>query len=119
MSEHRIKLSSILGAGFTLFIAISSFAEEKPWYPGCPASIKNSHECALYKEEKALKKYSDVVSIEKSNLIFRLTNGKTKTLTDIENEQEGIIIYNLTDVLKDIGYALVHGQYYEGDTNYL
>ncbi len=35
--------------------AVSAHADEKLWYTRCPATIKNSHECAQYIERAILK----------------------------------------------------------------
>ncbi len=106
----------ILAIAITLFVAVPAHAAEKAWYQGCPASIKNSYECAQYIERGALKKDTDLVSREADALVFKLYNGQTTKLVDDSKTADGTLHYNLSEVYRDIGYALVHGQYYEGST---
>ncbi len=48
-----------------------------------------------------------------------LENGETKILVNKCQTADDTLYYNLSDVYRDIGYALVHGQYYEGSTYFL
>jgi hypothetical protein len=103
----------------TLFLTSTAIGAEKPWFPGCPATIKNSYECAQYLEKDTLKKYSEMASRDANSLTIKIASGVTTTFLDVNAESVQTNKYSLVDVLKDIGYALVHVQYWEGQTYYL
>ncbi len=103
----------------TLFLTSTAIGSEKSWFPGCPATIKNSYECAQYLEKDILKKYADMASRDANSLTVKIASGATATFIDVTAETVQRKKYSLVDVLQDIGYALVHVQYWESKTYYL
>jgi len=100
-----------------LLSTIPAFAaDEKPWHPECPKTIKNSYKCAQYLEGETLKKYSDIALRESGTLIIKLITGRTTKFSDKDTNTNEMVNYNLVEVYRDIGYALVHEQYWEGGT---
>ena len=97
---------------------LTAMGNEKPWFPGCPPTIKNSYQCAQYLENKALNKYSALASRNENTLTI-MVSGNTTTLIDKSAENIQLKKYSLVNVYKDIGYGLVHVQYWESHTYYL
>jgi hypothetical protein len=102
-----------------LFITSTANGAEKPWFPGCPASIKNSYDCAQYLEKDVLKKYPELASRDANKLIIHMVSGSTTTLIDEAVQASRTKKYSLVGVLKEIDYALIHVQYWESKTYYL
>jgi hypothetical protein len=101
---------------FILLSTFPAFADEKPWHPICPKTIHNSYECAQYLQNTALKKYSDIATREGETLIIKLNTGGITKLSDKDTNPNEMVGYSLVEVYREIGYALVHAQYWEGGT---
>lgn len=99
-----------------LLSTFPAFADEKPWHPVCPKTIKNSEKCAQYLENIALHKYSKFAFREGGTLVIKLLTGGTTKFITKDTTSIDTIGYNLVEVYPDIGYALVHEQYWEGGT---
>jgi hypothetical protein len=81
--------------------------------------LENSYDCAQAVERAQLPKYPRQVVRQKGELRLTLKTGKTVVLKDSE-EKVGetvskFIFYSFREHLKNIGYFLVHTQFWEGD----
>lgn len=89
-------------------------------YPGCSPEIKNSHECAQYREEKLLKTYGNLFERNKEKLIINIKNGDKKTY---ENPPDTISVddavsgmwFSAVEYNEKVNYLTIHVQLYEGD----
>lgn len=109
-------------AAFIVFLHTSPSAMaidvDKPWYEGCPKEIHNVYECQQYLEGGILKKYSSLVSRKAHQLKIKLSNGRTKIITDIrdENDADKTRAFSFIKYFPSIQYGLLHVQYYEGSS---
>jgi len=82
------------------------------------ADIDNSYECAQAIEEHQLKnsEHARRVIRRGGELRLKLNNGRWQTLKDYQkaNEDDSVIQYNFREYLPELGYFLVHRQFYEG-----
>ena len=82
------------------------------------AGIDNSYECAQAIEEHQLKnsEHARRVIRRGGQLRLKLNNGRRQTLKDYQkaNEDDSVIQYNFREYLPELGYFLVHRQFYEG-----
>jgi hypothetical protein len=81
------------------------------------AGIDNSFECAQVIERNQLQKpeYARMVTRQGERLNFKLRTGGSLTLENSGNADDGSATkYSFRDHLPEIGYYLVHCQYYEG-----
>jgi tetratricopeptide (TPR) repeat protein len=82
------------------------------------AGIDNSYECAQAIEEHQLKnsEHARRVIRRGGELRLKLNNGRWQTLKDYQkaNEDDSVIQYNFREYLPELGYFLVHRQFYEG-----
>lgn len=107
-------------AAFIMFLQASSSAMaidvDKTWYEGCPKEIHNVYECKQYLEGGILKKYPNLVSRKAHQLKIKLSNGQTKIITDIRDENDGdkTRIFSFINYFPSIQYGLLHVQFYEG-----
>jgi hypothetical protein len=86
-------------------------------------NIQNTHLCAQAVEKAQLPRYPQQVSRQGKILRLTLKTGKVVELKDVDDkalEQNGqadkIVYYNFREYLRDLGYFLIHVQYYEGNT---
>jgi hypothetical protein len=81
-------------------------------------NIQNTHLCAQAVEKAQLPRYPQQVSRQGKILRLTLKTGKVvelKDVVDAKNEQvDKIVYYNFREYLRDLGYFLVHVQYWEG-----
>lgn len=89
---------------------------DKPWYEGCPKEIHNVYECQQYLEGGILKKYPSLVSRKAHQLKIKLSNGRTKIITDGRDENDGdkTRIFSFIKYFSSIQYGLLHVQFSEG-----
>lgn len=80
--------------------------------------LDNSYECAkaIERHQLELPEYRDRVNRSGGQLRLKLTNGRWHTIRDFQrrNDEASTIKYSFRDYLPDIGYFLVHRQFYEG-----
>lgn len=88
-------------------------------FPGCPESIRNSQECAIYLEKIIETKNPQLFTRKDSRLDIRLANGGLKTYIDDKQKVGEGTIYNLIQYFPDAALAVIHAQYWEGDTHYV
>lgn len=82
------------------------------------ADIQNSYECAQAVERHQLKKpeYAGRAARNDKALRLQLRDGKSVTVTDSQPADEASVIkYSFRDYLSEIGYFVLHRQYYEGE----
>jgi hypothetical protein len=91
-------------------------AAEMSWHPQCPKTISNSYECAQYLEKIAFDKYAKFAFRKDGTLFITLTTGAQTKFNDKNTSPNEMVGYNLVEVYPDIGYALIHEQYWEGGT---
>lgn len=99
----------------TLLLFLPAMAAEN-WHPQCPKTIRNSYECAKYLEKIALNKYAKFAFRKDGTLFIKLTTGAQSKFNDKNTSPNEMVGYNLVEVYPDIGYALIHEQYWEGGT---
>ena len=105
---------------FIVVLQISSSAMaidvDKPWYEGCPKEIHNVYECKQYLEGGIIKKYPGLVSRKAHQLKIKLSNGRTKIITDVIDENDGdkTRAFSFIKYFPSIQYGLLHVQFYEG-----
>ena len=76
--------------------------------------IDNSYECSKAIEKHQLPIYKDYVFRKGINLIFKLDNGVTKKIFDVNVDTDSVIAYCFRDYIKSINSYLLAIQYYEG-----
>jgi hypothetical protein len=83
------------------------------------AGIDNSYECAQAIEHHQLRKpeYARLAVRTRNGLRVRLRNGMWLTVKDFQKKgvEASVLKFSFRDYLRDIGYFLLHRQYYEGD----
>jgi hypothetical protein len=83
------------------------------------AGIGNSYQCAQAVERSQLRKpaLASVAMRARNGVRVKLRNGRWLTVSDVEKSgvEAAVVKYNFRDYLRDIGYFLLHRQYYEGD----
>ena len=83
------------------------------------AGIDNSYECAQAIERHQLRKaeYARLARRTRNGLRVRLRNGTWLTVEDSQKkgDEASVIKFSFRVYLRDIGYFLLHRQYYEGD----
>jgi len=83
------------------------------------AGTDNSYECAQAIERHQLRKpkYARLAVRARNGLRVRLRNGTWLTVQDSQkkDDEASVIKFSFRDYLSDIGYFLLHRQYYEGD----
>ncbi|HKZ03297.1 MAG TPA: hypothetical protein VI750_06505 [Pyrinomonadaceae bacterium] len=83
------------------------------------AGIDNSYECAQAIERHQLQKseYSPAVKRAGSSLRLQLRSGRSVSLRDFQKrgDEASVVKYSFRDYLRDLGYFLIHRQFYEGD----
>lgn len=82
------------------------------------ADIQNSYECAQAVERHQLQKpvLARQVARKGKALHLQLRDGKNLTVADTQPADEASIVkYSFRDYLSEIGYFLLHRQYYEGE----
>jgi len=83
------------------------------------AGIDNSYDCAQAIERHQLSKpeYTRLAVRARNGLRVRLRNGTWLTVEDSQKkgEEASVVKFSFRDYLRDIGYFLLHRQYYEGD----
>ena len=83
------------------------------------AGLDNSYQCAKAIERSQLRKAANasVAMRTRNGVRVRLRSGRWLTVSDVEKEgdEAAVVKYNFRDYLRDIGYFLLHRQYYEGD----
>lgn len=82
------------------------------------AGLDNSYECAKAIEQHQLQKteHGGRVMRAGGQLRLKLGNGRWHTIRDYQraNDEASTIKYSFRDYLTDIGYFLIHRQFYEG-----
>ncbi|MEP6912851.1 MAG: hypothetical protein ABI923_08865 [bacterium] len=83
------------------------------------APTDNSYECAQAIEHHQLRKpeYARLAVRTRNGLRLRLHNGTWLTVKDSQKKgvETSVLKFSFRDYLRDIGYFLLHRQYYEGD----
>lgn len=82
------------------------------------AEIQNSYECAQAIEAHQLQKpeYARRVARKDAELRLQLGDGKTVTVADVQPADEvSVVKHSFRDYLGEIGYFMLHRQYYEGE----
>ena len=83
------------------------------------AGINNSYQCAQAIERSQLRKpaLASVVMRARNGVRVKLRNGRWLTVNDVEKrgDEASVVKYNFRDYSRDLGYFLLHRQYYEGD----
>lgn len=87
-------------------------------YPDCPDTIRNSHNCAIYLENRLLQENNKLFLRQGNTLIIKLRNGKEKIYVDKDKDDHSKS-FNFVKYFPEIDYGLVHVQYYEGDTYFI
>ena len=84
-------------------------------------NIQNSHECAQAVEKAQLPRYLHQVSRQGKILRLTLKTGKVVELKDVDidakkhyDQVDKIVCYNFREYLRDLGYFLIHVQFWEG-----
>jgi hypothetical protein len=78
-------------------------------------NIQNTHECAQAVEKMQLPKYPQLVSRQGGTLRLALKSGGAVELRDVATNGEKDTFYSFREYFPDLGYYLVHVQYWEGD----
>jgi tetratricopeptide (TPR) repeat protein len=82
------------------------------------AGIDNSYQCAQAIERHQLQKseYSPTVNRAGSSLRLQLRGGRSVSLRDFQKrgDEASVVKYSFRDYLRDLGYFLIHRQFYEG-----
>ena len=78
-------------------------------------NIQNSYECAQAVEKKQLPRYPQLVSRQGGTLRLALKSGGGVELKDVAANDEKDTYYSFREFFPDLGYYLVHVQYFEGD----
>jgi hypothetical protein len=104
-------LPVIISLGFPL----ASYAA----FPGCPAAIQNSHECAKYLENALGRDRPGLFTRKDGQLGIRIGNGKLKTYTDGKQKVGDETHFNIIQYFPSASLAVIHAQYWEGDTHYV
>lgn len=82
------------------------------------AGIENSYECAQAIERHQLQNSENARRVirRSGQLRLKLNNGRWQTLKDYQkaNEEDSVVHYNFREYLPELGYFLVHRQFYEG-----
>jgi hypothetical protein len=83
------------------------------------AGIDNSYECAQAIERHQLEKpeYKSAASRAGTNLQLKLRNGRSLPFKDFQKQgdEASVVKYSFRNYLQDIGYFLLHRQFYEGN----
>jgi hypothetical protein len=89
---------------------------DKPWYEDCPKEINNFHECQQYLESGILKKYPSLVSRNANQLKIKLSNERTKIISDIINDKDidKSRVFSFIKYFPSIQYGLLYIQFSEG-----
>jgi hypothetical protein len=91
------------------------YVKERFYFEQICKDIRNSHECAQAIECYQIKRYSKYFSRQNNQLKIKLKNGKILALKDsLEDDVDGKW-YNFREYLQDVGYFVIHVQYYEGN----
>lgn len=83
------------------------------------AGIDNSYECAQAIERHQLQKseYALVANRMRTSLRLQLRNGRSVVLKDFQKrgDEASVVKYSFRGYVRDIGYFLIHRQFYEGE----
>ena len=105
---------------FLLTIICSTFSlPAHAAFPSCPESIQNSLECAIYLEKILKTKNPQLFTRTDSRLEIRLANGAFKTYFDDKQKVGEGTSYNIIQYYPDAALAVIHAQYWEGNTHYV
>ena len=83
------------------------------------SGVNNTYQCAQAIERSQLRKpgLASVVMRTRNGVRVKLRNGRWLTINDVEKkgDEASVVKYNFRDYSREIGYFLLHRQYYEGD----
>lgn len=119
IKDHRLAFQVFLLLILCPVVIARAHAQARDQLNAICAGIDNSYECAQAIERQQLQKPENASAAIRAgtSLRLQLRNGRSLPVKDFQKrgDEASVIKYSFRDYLRDIGYFLLHRQFYEGD----
>jgi hypothetical protein len=119
IKDHRLAVLVLLLLILCPVVVARAHAQARDQLNAVCAGIDNSYECAQAIERHQLQKpeYKSAALRAGTSLRLQLRNGRSLPVKDFQKrgDESSVVKYSFRDYLRDIGYFLLHRQFYEGD----